>query len=231
MTNPVTAEDVVERLLLDLYDSGEPLDLHSLKASLKRCGLALSSTPSDTGDELREALIKCAEALNSFIYIIAHRFDGDGTYYWMRPPTHEEAQAAMEATNNAAAALSKAPQATRSDDGAQWRCVNCKLVTPTKYQIAPERCAECKCSQFAEVAATRSKGLRIVEADPVVLEDDTGAYSSDGEIERRLDVFERVTRLAHTLASDVPVTAEARQHISAAYEELHKARAALNGEG
>jgi hypothetical protein len=64
-----------------------------------------------------------------------------------------------------------------------------------------------------------------------VLEDDTGAYSSDGEIERRLDVFERVTRLAHTLASDVPVTAEARQHISAAYEELHKARAALNGEG
>ena len=63
---------------------------------------------ADTIEALVEALEANATALNAFIYIIAHRFDGDGTYYWMRDPTHEEAQSAMEANNNAATALSRA---------------------------------------------------------------------------------------------------------------------------
>jgi hypothetical protein len=44
-----------------------------------------------------------------------------------------------------------------------------------------------------------------------------------------LPVFERVTRLAHTLASDVPITASSRKHIDAAYEAL--ARLEALGEG
>lgn len=63
---------------------------------------------ADTIEALVEALEANATALNAFIYIIAHRFDGDGTYYWMRDPTHEEAQSAMEANNNAATAISRA---------------------------------------------------------------------------------------------------------------------------
>ena len=56
--------------------------------------------------ELETGLERNATALNAFIYIIAHRFDGDGSYYWMRDPTRDEAQAAMEANNNASASLS-----------------------------------------------------------------------------------------------------------------------------
>jgi exonuclease VII small subunit len=46
------------------------------------------------------------------------------------------------------------------------------------------------------------------------------------ELEEALPVFERVIRLAHTLSCDVPITAEARRHITRAYEAL----AALNRE-
>jgi exonuclease VII small subunit len=44
------------------------------------------------------------------------------------------------------------------------------------------------------------------------------------ELEEALPVFERVIRLAHTLSSDVPITADAMQHITRAYEALAKAR-------
>lgn len=50
---------------------------------------------------------------------------------------------------------------------------------------------------------------------------DTQAQGREG-----LAIFERVTRLADTLASDVPITAASRAHIDAAYTELHR-RAAL----
>jgi exonuclease VII small subunit len=46
------------------------------------------------------------------------------------------------------------------------------------------------------------------------------------ELEEALPIFERVIRLAHTLSSDVPITADAMQHITRAYEAL----AALNRE-
>jgi exonuclease VII small subunit len=46
------------------------------------------------------------------------------------------------------------------------------------------------------------------------------------ELEEALPVFERVIRLAHTLSCDVPITAEARRHMTRAYEAL----AALNRE-
>jgi exonuclease VII small subunit len=45
-------------------------------------------------------------------------------------------------------------------------------------------------------------------------------------LEEALPIFERVIRLAHTLSSDVPITADAMQHITRAYEAL----AALNRE-
>jgi predicted nucleic acid-binding Zn-ribbon protein len=71
------------------------------EASLRReAALQRSNAEKD------EALLGCGAALNSFIYIIAQRFDGDCTYYWMRDPTREEAQAAMIANNNASKALS-----------------------------------------------------------------------------------------------------------------------------
>jgi hypothetical protein len=47
--------------------------------------------------------------------------------------------------------------------------------------------------------------------------------SLTAEVEKMRDalpIFERVTRLADTLASDVPITAEARKHITRAYEQL-----------
>lgn len=44
-------------------------------------------------------------ALHPFIYIIAQRFDGDGSYYWIRDPSHDEAQNAMKATNAVSEAL------------------------------------------------------------------------------------------------------------------------------
>ena len=57
-------------------------------------------------EELEGALRQNAEALNPFIYKIAHTFDElSQQYYWTEPPTREEGQAAMEANNNALAAL------------------------------------------------------------------------------------------------------------------------------
>jgi hypothetical protein len=46
-----------------------------------------------------------------------------------------------------------------------------------------------------------------------------------------LPIFERVTRLAHTLASDVPITAEARKHIDRAYERLAALSSGISEQG
>jgi hypothetical protein len=192
-TNPVTAEDV-ERACEAFWshmkligcskgfhegasetfaDQPEDDEKRELRDCIRAAMASLSSTPSDTGDELREAGKHALRELDCLAACIYHA------------DQREEVQAVA---NRFRAALSKAPQATRSDDGVQWRCVNCKWVTPTKHQIAPERCAECKCSQFAEVAATRSDEPQLTPDEEVELVHRINANPnlhprSDGEIE------------------------------------------------
>jgi hypothetical protein len=136
-TNPVTAEDV-ERVARALWDAQYPNgtswdDWEAQKAAnpdgfdgrdesrrLARAAIAaLSSTPSDTGDELREALTKAIDFLQTAPLesgvcccgspVEGHGF-GDG-----HSPVDELRYHASNLAEGLAAALSKAPQATRSE--------------------------------------------------------------------------------------------------------------------
>jgi hypothetical protein len=99
-------QPLVDRLKLwPAVERGDALNAGFVSDLLTEAADALEALQRSNAEK-DEALLGCGAALNSFIYIIAQRFDGDCTYYWMRDPTREEAQAAMIANNNASKALS-----------------------------------------------------------------------------------------------------------------------------